>query len=200
MSERQQEEEYWRFGSKYKRRLALDFEQVELLNKLPYPRSNFVDIEYCCVEVIKLYLATIEKLKLEYLANHTTLDKESERIADLVARKHFRYRFNSYNYQWAVQSVTENIYSIIFKHCENAVRENYGHKRKLNTNVYDSPQAKAEIDKSVVSKIKGIIQAGVNTISPPDESTEIELNGQNTTRWKVRFSEFLKKKKCGDDS
>lgn len=190
LSERQQEEEYWRFGSKYKRKLGLDFGQVELLNKLPYPRSNFVEIEYCCVEVIKLYLATIEKLKLEYLANHTTLDKESERIADLVARKHFRYRFNSYNYQWAVQSVTENIYSIIFKHCENAVRENYGHKRKLNTNVYDSPQAKAEIDESVVSKIKGIIQAGVNTISPPDESTEIELNRQNTTRWKARFSEL----------
>lgn len=190
LRERQQEEEYWRFGSKFKRMLELKFDDVELLNKLPYPRSNFVDIDYCCIEIIKLYLATIEKLKLEYLANHTALDKEFGRIADLVARKHFRYRLNSYNYQWAVQSVTGNIYSIIFRHCENAVREQYGHKRKLNTNIYDSPQAKAEIDESVVSKIEGIIQGEATKISPPDESTEIELNGQNTTRWKVRFNEL----------
>lgn len=190
LRERQQEEEYWRFGGKFKRKLGLRFEEVELLNKLPYPRSNFVDIEFCCIEIIKLYLATIEKLKLEYLTNHTSLDKESERIADLVARKHFRYRLNSYNYQWAVQSVTENIYSIIFKHCENAVRESYGHKRKLNTSIYDSPQAKAEIDESVVSRIVRIIEAEVNTIRPPDESTEIELNRQNTNRWKVKFSEL----------
>lgn len=190
LREQQQEQEYWRFGSKYKRRLGLKFEDVELLNKLHYPRSNFVEIEYCCIAIIKLYLATIAKLRLEYLANQTTLDKESERIADVVARKHFQYRLNSYNYKWAVQSVTENIYSIIFKHCENAVRESYGHKRKLNTNVYDSPQAKAEIDESVVSKIAGIIQAEVNTISPPDERTEIELNGQNTTRWKAKFNEL----------
>ncbi len=190
LSEQQQEEEYWRFGSKFKKRLGLQFEDVELLNQLPYPRNNFVEIEYCCIEIIKLYLATIEKLKLEYLTNHTTLDKEAERIADLVARKHFRYRLNSYNYQWAVQSVTGNIYSIIFRHCENAVRERYGHKRKLNTNIYDSPQAKAEIDESVGSKIEGIIQAEVNTISPPDESTEIELNAHNTNRWKVKFNEL----------
>ena len=190
LRERQQDEEYWRFGSKFKRRLGLNFEDVELLNNLPHPRSNFVEIDFCCIEIIKLYLATVKKLQLEYLANHTTLDKESERIADLVARKHFRYRLNSYNYQWAVQSVTGNIYSIIFRHCENAVREQYGHKRKLNTNIYDSPQAKAEIDESVVSKIDGIIQSQINTIRPPDENTEIELNGQNTTRWKVKFHEL----------
>lgn len=190
LRERQQEEEYWRFGSKFKRRLGLKFDDVELLNNLPYPRSNFVEIDYCSIEIIKLYLATIEKLKLECIANHTTLDKEFERIADVVARKHFRYRVNSYNYQWAVQSVTENIYSIVFRHCENAVRESYGHKRKLNTNIYNSPQAKAEIDASVVSKIEWIIQAVVHTISPPDESTEIVLNGLNTNRWKVKFNEL----------
>jgi RNA polymerase subunit RPABC4/transcription elongation factor Spt4 len=187
----EQDEEYWRFGSKFKKKLNLKFEEVELLNKLPYPRSNFVEIEYCCIEVIKLYLATIGRLKSEYSAIGSTLEFECERIADLVARKHFRYRLNSYNYQWAIQSASSNIYSVIFKHCENAVREQFGHKRKLNTNVYDSPQAKAEIDASVVSKIEEIIKHEIKTINPPDEHTEIELNAQNTNRWKTKFHEIV---------
>jgi len=187
----EQDEEYWRFGSKFKKKLNLKFDEVEVLNKLPYPRSNFVEIEYCCIEVIKLYLATIERLRSEYSAIGSTLEFECERIADLVARKHFRYRLNSYNYQWAIQSATSNIYSVIFKHCENAVREQFGHKRKLNTNVYDSPQAKAEIDASVVSKVEQIIKQEIKAVNPPDENTEVELNSQNTNRWKAKFQEII---------
>lgn len=186
----EQDDEYWRFGSKFKKKLSLTFEDVELLNNLPHPRSNFVEIEYCCIQVIKLYLTTIDRLRSEYSVIGTTLELECKRIADIVARKHFRYRPGSYNYQWAVQSVPSNIYSIIFKHCENAVREKYGHKRKLNTNIYDFPEVRTEIDTSIISKLDAVFRSEVDSISPPDEDTEIELNAQNTNRWKVAFQQL----------
>lgn len=60
------EYDYWKLGSKYKSKLNLNDEEVSLLNKLWYPNNNFCSIEFCCLEVLKLYIAVIFELKAKY--------------------------------------------------------------------------------------------------------------------------------------
>ncbi|SHG23672.1 TerB-C domain-containing protein [Flavobacterium segetis] len=183
--------DYWRLGSKYKSKLNLSEEQVILLNKINYPSNNFCSIEFCCLEVLKLYVDVIQELKSKYKSDGTTIEKEFLFIADVIARKHFRYRNGSQNYKYCIESTTNEFYSIIFKYCENAVREFYGHKRKLNTDIYHTnEEAKTEVESKITLKVSELLSTLISKIIHPDEATEIELNSQTTSRWKLKFEEL----------
>lgn len=182
---------YWKLGNKYRSKLNLDEEEVNLLNKLWSPSNNFCSIEFCLLEVLKLYLAVISELKAKYKSEGTTIEKEFSFVADVIARKHFNHRSGSQNYKYSIETTTNGIYSIIFKYCENAVRESYGHKRKLNTDsYYTNEEAKSEFESKIISKVKELLPILISKITPPDESTEIELNSQTTSRWKIKFEEL----------
>lgn len=183
--------DYWRLGSKYKSKLNLNDEEVNLLNKLWSPSNNFCSIEFCCLEVLKLYIAVIAELKAKYESEGTTIEKEFTFVADVIARKHFKYRNGSQNYKYSIESTTNTFYSNIFKYCENAVRESYGHKRKLNTDsYYTNEEVKSEFDSKIITKVIELLPTLISKITPPDEATEIELNSQTTSRWKIKFEEL----------
>lgn len=183
--------DYWRLGSKYKTKLNLKEDEVKLLNKLWYPSNNFCSVEFCCLEILKLYIATIAELKGKYIQEGTTLDAQFLLVADVIARKHFKYKAGSNNYKYSIDSTTNEFYSNIFKHCENAVREYYGHKRKINTDTYyTTAEAKTEFEKKIVSKVAEILPTLISKVTLPDEATEIELYSQNTSRWKIKFEEL----------
>ncbi|WP_343591022.1 tellurite resistance TerB C-terminal domain-containing protein [Flavobacterium sp.] len=179
----------WR--NKYKKKLNLNKEETNVLDKIWYSSNNFISIEYCCIEVIKLYLATINNLKQIYIDSSSSIEKEFEEIADTVVRKHFRFRKGSNNYKYAMQTSENEFYTSIFKFCENTVREHFGHKRKVTIDPYaSSPVAKEEFETKLISKIAQIHISLIPSINLPDEETEIKLNIQNTTRWKTRFGEI----------
>jgi len=179
----------WR--NKYKKKLNLTKEEINVLDKIWYSSNNFISIEYCSIEVIKLYLATINNLKKIYIDNGSSIEKEFEEIADVVVRKHFRFRKGSNNYKYAMQSSENEFYTSIFKFCENTVREYFGHKRKITIDPYaSSSDAKEEFETKLISKIAQIHLSLIPSINLPDEETEIKLNIQNTTRWKTRFEEI----------
>lgn len=183
--------DYWRLGGKYKTKLNLKEDEVKLLNKLWYPSNNFCSVEFCCLEILKLYIITIAELKGKYLQEGTTLDAQFLAVADVIARKHFKYKAGSNNYKYSIDSTTNEFYSNIFKHCENAVREYYGHKRKINTDTYyTTAEAKTEFETKIISKVTEILPALTSKVTPPDEATEIELYSQNTSRWKIKFAEL----------
>jgi hypothetical protein len=183
--------DYWRLGSKYKSKLNLNDEEVKLLNKLWYPSNNFCSIEFCCIEVLKLYISVMSELKNKYESEGTSIEKEFSFVADVIARKHFNYRNGSQNYKYSIESTTNTFYSNIFKYCENAVRESYGHKRKLNTDTYyTNEEAKSEFESKIVTKVSEILPTLISKVTPPDEATEIELNSQTTNRWKIKFEEL----------
>jgi len=183
--------DYWRLGSKYKNKLKLNDEEVKLLNKLWYPSNNFCSVEYCCIEILKLYLSVITELKTNYVKEGITIDAQFSAVADVIARKHFKYRNGSQNYKYCIETTTNEFYSHIFKHCENAVREYYGHKRKINTDTYyTTPEAKTEFDTKIISKVSELLPALISNVTLPDETTEIELYSQNTNRWKIKFEEL----------
>lgn len=179
----------WR--NKYKKKLNLTKDETNVLDKIWYSSNNFVNIEYCCVEVIKLYLATMNNLEQIYVENGSSIEKEFDEIADVVVRKHFRYRKGSNNYKHAMQSCENEFHTNIFKFCENIVREHFGHKRKITIDPYASSlEAKEEFETKLISKIAQIHLVLISKIILPDEETEIKLNLQNTTRWKTKFEEI----------
>jgi len=179
----------WR--NKYKKKLNLTKDETNVLDKIWYSSNNFVNIEYCCVEVIRLYLATMNNLKQLYVDNGSSIEKEFEEIADVVVRKHFRYRKGSNNYKHAMQSCENEFHTNIFKFCENTVREKFGHKRKITIDPYASSlDAKEEFETKLISKIAQIHFVLISKINLPDKETEIKLNLQNTTRWKTKFEEI----------
>ena len=179
----------WR--NKYKTKLNLDKEQEKLLSRIWYPSNNFSNIEFCCIEIIKLYIAVATALKVKYESEGTTIEKEFTFVADVIARKHFKYRSGRQNYKYSIESTINTFYSTIFKYCENAVRESYGHKRKLNTDsYYTNEEAKSEFDSKIITKVTELLPTLISKITPPDEATEIELNSQTTSRWKIKFEEL----------
>lgn len=183
--------DYWRLGSRYKTKLNLNNEQVKLLNKLWNTGNNFCSIEYCLLEIIKLYIVVIDELKNNYNQTGTSLDAQFAEVADVIARKHFNYRKGSQNYNYCIETTANELYALVFKYCENAVREYYGHKRKLNTDTYyTNAEVKNEIEIKLISKVNECLSVLISKVALPDEATEIELNSQNTNRWKIKFEEL----------
>lgn len=181
------EHEYERLGGKYKIKLALTQEQEELVNKLWNPGNNFCSIEFCLCQSIKLFLAVIEEFNQKFSGADSSLNEELESIAGLIAEKHFKYKPDSYNFKYAVRSSMDEIYRLLFKYSENALREFYGHKRKINTDLHYHGEPKQLLESRVIDHLPEVFKAALLKIEQPDEATEIALNEQNTSRWKTAF-------------
>lgn len=177
-------------GTKYKPILKLDKVSEELLNKIWYPSNNFYDIPFCQLQIIKLFLAVRIELQLRYNALQQTRDQQFKLVADLMARKLYRYRPGSDNYNYCIQSSIAELYGSILKCCENALREHYGHKRKLSPDTYETPEVDNLIEDVILSKVQQIITKELPYVQQPDEETELELNTQSTNRWKFRLTEL----------
>lgn len=185
--------DYWKLGDKYKSILNLNEDQVLLLNKLWYSKNNFNGIEYCYIEILKLFVNTISNLQDIYIEESTSITQQFLEIADVISRKHFKYRTGSTNYKYSIISVTNDLYLTIIKHCENVVRDFYGHKRKINVDTYYiTAEAKFEIESHIVSKLNKIFPQLLSKIARPDKATQIELNAQNTLRWKIEYDNLIK--------
>ncbi|MCL9806932.1 hypothetical protein NAT51_15455 [Flavobacterium amniphilum] len=179
----------WR--NKYKKKLDLVKEETGILDKIWFSTNNFVSIEYCCIEVIKLYLQTIKRISQTYSEDDTTIENEFEEIADVIVRKHYRFRKGSNNYNYGMKTCENELYTNIFKYCENTIRELYGHKRKIKIDLYiTTPEARAEFETKILNKVSEIHSELISGIALPDETTEIVLNSLNTTRWKIKFEQM----------
>lgn len=179
-----------RLGTRYKTMLKLDRASEELLNKIWYPGNNFYDIPFCQQQIITLFHKVIVNLQSVYAATQQTIDQQFEAAADVIARKQYRYRQGSDNYKHCIQSSISEFYILILKYCENAIRESYEHKRKLATDTYTITEVNNAVEDLIISKVKEIISKEIHHVAPPDEATEIELNAQNTTRWKTKIKQL----------
>jgi hypothetical protein len=186
--------DYLKLGTQFRAKLDLSDQDVELLNKLWNPENNFFSIEFCGLEVVKFYLYVVKKLEEKYEKESSSLNDELDKVADSIACKHYNYRKGSSNYKYSIETIVNELHSNIFKYCENVVRENFGHKRKLNVDLqYTSDSITEEYNNRIVLRLKKIMQVYLPTINEPDEKTDVELNAQNTTRWKIKFDELVSK-------
>lgn len=179
----------YKLGSTLKKKMQLSDDEVTLLNKLWYPRNNFCSIEFCCIQIVKIYLITIKRLSERFEKND--LEKEFSKIAYILVSKEYKYSKSSYEFKYSIETTTNEIYQNIFKKCENLVREKYDHKRKLNTELNYTKSESIEIIKNkFLNNLDEILVDLESEIINPDLPTEIELNFQNTTRWKKRFEKL----------
>lgn len=183
---------YWKLGSVYKTKLNLNNEEILLLNKLYSPNNNFFNIEFCGTQVVKLYLAVIKRLDEKYQKESASLNTELNNIADHIVSKNFNYRKGSNNYNYYLETVINELYSNILKNCENTVREHYGHKRKLNTDLAYVPLGLSnEHYLLFLNRLQKILAIYAPTLTDPDRNVELELNAQNPTRWKVKYEQLV---------
>jgi hypothetical protein len=183
--------DYLKLGALFRAKLNLNDEDVELLNKLWNPENNFFSIEFCGLEVVKFYLYVIKKIEEKYQKELSSLNDELHKVADSIACNHYNYRKESSNYKYSIETIVNELHSNIFKYCENVVRENFGHKRKLNVDLqYTSNTIVEEYNERIILRLKKILQIYIPTINQPDESADFELNAQNTTRWKTKFDQL----------
>lgn len=175
---------WWKLGYKYKDTLNLNKENIKLLNDLQYSSNSFNSIEFCMIEILKLYISTVYKLKNFYIEENTTIEKEFKAVANLC--KHSVIGYYSSNESIIINS----FYSYIFRLCENAVREYYQHRRLNMEFSYYEENTKNELKGRIVSKVKLIISESIKTTQQPNEDIEIQLYGQNTGRWKHRYKEI----------
>ncbi|MEZ7497966.1 tellurite resistance TerB C-terminal domain-containing protein [Flavobacterium sp. Arc3] len=185
-------EEYWKLGTKYKEKLKLNEEEVILLNNIYNPSNVFFNVEFCSLEIIKLYIVLIAELVNNYKIEGTNLETEFSTVAKLLTNRHLNYSVGTELYHHYLGLAIKEIHSNIFKHCENAVREFYSHKRKLDTRFYyGTTNSETIFDTKIISKVTELLPLLISKVALPDEATEIELYSQNTNRWKIKFEELI---------
>ncbi|MDR1340135.1 MAG: hypothetical protein LBK58_08805 [Prevotellaceae bacterium] len=160
--------EYWKLGVKYRDKLQLSREEIKHLNNLHCSSNKFNSIDFCMTETVKLYRSVINELEKRHAHEDAAI---------------YGFRQNG----GYLSPVVWNLYTFIFRHCENAVREYYGYGPKLNTNenetVYKS--------KVVIDAIE-LIPSFIHNILPPDRDTELILNRYCPNRWKKRIKKLEK--------
>lgn len=191
-------DEEWALGYRYQIKLDLSDAEVEHLNHLDFQENSFNTIEPCLVEILKLYLKTLYALNKSFEQDNTTIDIAFKIVADLIARKNFRFRNGSRNYFKSVESSYEDFAHHILKSCENEVRKKYTIKPKLiKGSALFHIDAKKAFDTIIEQKLTACIQPFIQDIQAISATYEVELNTINPTRWKITF-EALKNSFNGD--
>lgn len=178
----------YKLGSIYKTKLALSPQEISWLNKFWNPNNVFLSIEGCCIETIKLYLATLKELNKHLKKRESTIAKEVENLLNSI-----KATYNSSSMYWSYDKdrYEGEIFSVIFKRCESQVREAWGHRRKITTEFLNSnPSIVIAFDSKIGNPVDAILKEISGSISAPDEKTEEQLNTQNTSRWKIKFDQL----------
>lgn len=180
--------ESWKIGKKYTRKLNLNEEQIELLDKLSFANNVFNEIEYCKVQIVKQFLRTIEYLYQNCIPVNKSYATVIDELSEIIVVLQYNYKKESLNYKYTFDSVQMEIFNHILKLCENNIREVYGIKRKINTDFnYNNSDILDKYNKKIVSKIEVFLVENQFHVLDADYKTNIILNETNTNRWKTKF-------------
>ncbi len=173
-------EENYKLGTKYKNKLGLNTQEVAWLNKFYIPDNVFLSIEGCCVATIRLYLMTLKELNKKLKKNNTTIIQEVNKLKVAIINA---------PQTWYTESEEADIFLTIFKRAENAVRTCYQHKRKIDEG-FNNKAFSSQFELLFGNNVYEILMQQRQFIIPPDKETLIELNAQNTIRWKEEFEQI----------
>jgi len=177
----------WDWRNKYIKKLNLSKEDIKLLDDVYLNFNNFMNIEYCACEVVKLFISLRKALYKAYSLQNLNQDSQLALVLDIVARKQYNYRFNSMNYKYVLAHNKPLIFNFILKYCENRIRELYEYNRKLSFLQNYHAEVIIAIETHILSYIQDDVEILLPQIAQPDTNTEIELNSSAPTRWKVKL-------------
>lgn len=181
-------------STKYKTKLGLNKQDVAWLNKVGYQYNVFLAIEGCGIETIKLYLDTVKEVQKQLRGKNTTMAKEIatlEQYAVDHGMQNSKNYWSGYDFSYYKERVESEAFITLFKRAENAVREKFGHKRKISdTFSFSIPELAQEYEQRIGELASRAIDKLIVSVLNPDEGTEIELNAQNVSRWKTEFDQL----------
>jgi hypothetical protein len=183
-----------RLGKLYSEKLALTQQQISWLNKFWSPSNAFLGIEGGREATARLYVAVLKMLERDFRKAGSTLAQEVKALdgqAQQARRQAYTWYSGESSFSGAGDQPGADIYLTIFKLCENAVRELYGHKRKINAQYSAQlPQLEQAFQQRFGEAVQAALPGLLPTLPAPDEATELALNAQNPTRWKPHFDEL----------
>ncbi|MEG0949309.1 MAG: tellurite resistance TerB C-terminal domain-containing protein [Bacteroidales bacterium] len=182
---------YWTLSQRYAKQLNLTRKEKRILDQVRISDSSFNRIEFFRLTIIRLFLGSVEKMNAYYAMFNSSLSRQMHGLADLIARKHYRYRLHSRNYNAFLQSASLEQYSALFKICENEIRQYYGHKRKVQIPGYcNHDQIVDSQGENLFDRFRSLVVDGLAALPVLSEELEMELNAQNCTRWKEKFAKL----------
>lgn len=180
-----------KLGQKYSRKLSLNEDQVNMLDKMSFSGNVFNEIEYCKIQILKQFLRAVDYLYLHCIPVNKSYATVIDELSEIIVCLRYNYRKDSLNYSYTYHSVQTEIFNHILKLCENNVREVYGIKRKINTDFnYNNPDILHQYNRKVVSKLDIFLTENQQQVLDADYKTNIILNENNTNRWKTKFDEI----------
>ncbi len=181
-------------GERYKTKIVLSETELHILNSLIDTYNKFNSIEYCAISLIKIFLNIIVELNSQFIKEGNSLQNISNTIANIEINEIGIYKQGSHKYNEAVSNFNKNIYQVIYKCCENELRDALYVGRKTNLNFYiHSEKALAKVDELVIQKIKQFIIDEIKKLPGTDYDTEVKLNGYCQERWrKILYNEAVK--------
>ncbi|MBK8682213.1 MAG: hypothetical protein IPN31_09975 [Bacteroidetes bacterium] len=173
----------WKLGNKFKNKLKLSDNEVEILNNLIDTDNKFNSIPYCAEYLIRLLFDSLNYLE-EYfgIEEHNKIKAE---IFDVEIKKQYKYRKGSYNYNNAITELRNKYNQCIYKTCENELRGflNVGRRTELNWYLRTN-EALNLFEEKVLSIVYPYIEEDLFKNYPIDLESEILINNYNRSRYK----------------
>jgi hypothetical protein len=182
--------EEFKLGHKYKTKLNLNADEITWLNKFDCYRNAFNSIDGCEVAIIKLFLLAVKMLGKRLKKEDTSLENEMEKIR-VKAKESIPLMsgyFYNYDDNYAQNAAEAEAFYTIYKKSEVAVRETWGHKRKISSEFSSyHPLVKQQFASRLEPLVDEIVTYLKPTIGETNEQIELDLNATTTTRWKERM-------------
>ena len=181
-------------GKIYRAKLGLTPRQVSWVNRFPLPTNSFLDtMEAGREATVRLYLALLPLLEQQLKKEGSTL-AQTVKTLDGRARSLRYYANTSSWYTPPPPKTGADTYLAIFRLCENAVRERFGHKRKMSS-LFGGALAELTpaFQQLLGRRVLALLPPLLPQLPAPDQATELLLNEQNTGRWKAELEQLAKK-------
>jgi hypothetical protein len=186
----------YKLGKLYKETLKLSSQEAAWLNKFLFYGNTFNSTEGCKIALIRLYLQVIKRLVRRFANEPNTLSMHLENIKTAAYETSLKDRdiWYGYNHNQAKDAAEADLYYVVFKKCETALRLAWRAGRSSAPSFHSrSEKAVAIFNKNIEPVLDEVVSEQAALITPPDEDTIIALNVQSTTRWKVDFDAIVNK-------
>ena len=185
---------FWLLGSRYREVMGLTKRQASALDKVLHRYNHFNSIEFCLVETIKFFCATLDELNKLFQKKKTTIEEVFTDFSESLSKKRkslFPYINASAEDIWMLMEI--ELYTLLFDHCENRVRSTYKYGYHLQVYpTFNMVTVLQSYDKLLASKYDAIFDTLVVTIAPPDAAAISELSRQSPFYLKSQLKELVK--------
>lgn len=181
--------ESWKLGNKYKEELKLSKNEIEILNGLIDTDNKFNSIRFCAINLIRLLFDCLNYLDENFgKVNHERLKNE---IIDIEARKFYKYKPGSFNYNNALVELNNKYNQCIYKICENELRDflNVGRKTDLSW-YFHAQESLDQFNSKIATTIIQYIREDLVRIHKIDLESEIKINNYNRSRYKIELEKI----------